>query len=131
MRGSLLKKHERHALSKRQFNNIQWQLTQIENLREITVMVLQILGEVAVEMTELFSKTLEEAEELIYEKGMVITAREKQQIRELTYEYAETLNDILRLHRKKVFREFERHHYMLQGIDPKWHMLLPSEILDD
>ena len=104
-----LKKYDNPALSRKQVNNIQWQLSQIESLRQVTVMVLQVLGEVSVEVTELFSKTLEEADDLIYEKGLLITAHEKQLIRELTCEYAEILNDILRLHRKTVFREFERH----------------------
>lgn len=129
MTTSALKKYEIPALSKAQVKNLQWQLNQIENLREVTAMVLQVLGEASVEMVELFSRTLEEAEDLIYEKGLVITVLERELIRALTYEYAEALNDILRLHRQSVFREFERPHYMLQGMHLKEYMLLPGEML--
>ena len=125
-----LLQYDNRKLSRKQKKEIRQQLAHIESIRQLTVLALEDLGEVSVELTELFSVTLMEVEDLIYEKGIAVTAREQQQLRNLTVELVETLNDIRKSHRENVFSELEKQVYKLMGMYPKSQSLLPGGYLE-
>ena len=90
------------------------QISQIETIRQTTILAMEELGYVSVQVTALFSDTLEKKEDLNYEHGLAKTAQDQWKIPRLTYEYSKTLNEILKAHRKSVFRELERHENLLE-----------------
>ena len=105
-------------------------LRQIKVIREITILAMESIASVDLAVMELFSDTLEEAEEIAYQQSGYLTSDEKLRIDELTNDYTENLLEIIRSHNNRVLRELKLRGKRLESIDPDWQLLLPSGFLD-
>ena len=116
----------RQGLSLKQPGKQQKLLRKMEFYRQLTLLVLDELRDVDLDIVEMFSDTMAEASDLLYGQHGYITLEMQNDFDELTREYSQEMLDILRSHKSRVLYELEKQGRLLERIDPEWRLLLPS-----
>jgi len=121
-----ISKYQGKSLTRKQRNRHKRLLRRIEVYRQITLLVMEELRDVDLDIVEMFTETMEEASDLLYKRHGYITSDMQEEFEKFTNEYSQAMLEIMRSHNQRVLHELERQGHRLERIDPDWRLLLPA-----